>query len=624
MAGILAHRGPDDEGVWHDSMAGLASRRLKVIDLVGGHQPMSNEDRSCWLAFNGEIYNHRELRRELESKGHRFASRCDGEVIVHLYEEEGESCLERLEGMFALALWDRQEQQLLLARDPLGIKPLYYREEGDRLWFASEAKALHLDPSYRHELDRAALAAYLTLLYIPAPQTAFQGIRKLCPGEALTFRKGRARLHRYWRPPVPDQWISDPREAEGRVMQALAESVDRHLLSDVPLGVFLSSGLDSSSIVALMRRSSSGLIRTFTLDFEEASFGEAAGAGAVARHFGTEHHVFTVKPDVAAALPKLAWHLDEPLADSSLVITHLISSLARERVTVALSGIGGDELFIGYPRYLGMRLGTTYDKIIHRSLRGWLGKLSSQLPDSTRSDNPTGRLRRFLASGSLEPAERYLAWISFSTAIELRELIPDLPDGLDPLAGHRDRLLANLPADRSGPEAVAAASLLDLVTYLPDDLLMIGDKMSMASSLELRVPFCDKRLAETVLSIDPRLRSSPFRLKPLLKRVMSSILPSELMTRPKRGFSVPLGTWLRGPLAELVEDTLSESRLRRRGLIDPRPVVSLLAQHRSGRRDHADRLFALLMLELWFEAYSARRPRWNEIPGVQSRLTSHS
>ncbi len=615
MARIMVHRGPDDEGIWHDSMAGLASRRLKVIDLVGGHQPISNEDDSCWLAFNGEIYNHRDLRRQLESKGHRFASQSDSEVIVHLYEEEGESCLERLEGMFALAIWDRSKRQLLLARDPLGIKPLYYREEGNRLWFASEAKALLLDPNYQSELDPAALAAFLSFLYIPAPQTAFKGIKKLCPGEALTFRNGSTRLHRYWRPPVVDQWISDPRDAAARVIEALEETIKRHLMSDVPLGVFLSSGLDSSSIVALMRRVSSGSIRTFTLDFEEETFSEADGAGKVAKHFGTEHHVFTVKPDVAAVLPKLAWHLDEPLADSSLIITHLISSLAREQVTVALSGIGGDELFIGYPRYLGMRLGTTYDRLVPRALRGWLGKLSSHLPDSDRSDNPPGRLRRFLSSGRLELEDRYLDWISFLSWSELRELLPDLADGPDPLASHRENLAANLSRGRSGPEASAAASLLDLVTYLPDDLLMLGDKMSMASSLELRVPFCDRRLIETVLSIDPRLRSSTVRLKPLLKQVMGSILPSELLTRPKRGFSMPLGSWLRGPLAELIEDMLSESRLRRGGLLNPQPVASLLAEHRTGQRDHADRLFAFLMLELWLEAYkTAPRPPRKESP----------
>ena len=605
MARVMTHRGPDDEGIWHDSMAGLASRRLKVIDLVGGHQPISNEDGSCWLVFNGEIYNHRDLRRQLEGKGHRFTSQSDSEVIVHLYEEEGESCLERLEGMFALAIWDCSKRQLLLARDPIGIKPLYYRVEGSRLWFASEAKALHLDPSYRSDLDPAALAAYLSLLYIPAPRTAFKGMKKLCPGEALTFRNGNTRLHRYWQPPVVDQWISDPRDAAARVIEALEEAVAKHLISDVPLGVFLSSGIDSSSIVALMRRVSSGIIRTFTLDFEEASFSEADGAGAVARHFGTEHHVFTVKPEIATVLPKLAWHLDEPLADSSLIITHLISNLAREQVTVALSGIGGDELFIGYPRYLGMRLGATYDRIAPRALRRGLGKLSAGLPDSTRSDNPTGRLRRFLASGPLEPEERYLDWISFLSASELRELVPDLPGGIDPLASHRENLAANLSRGRSGPEAVAAASFLDLATYLPDDLLMLGDKMSMASSLELRVPFCDRRLVETVLSIDPQLRSSPVRLKPLLKRVMRSVLPSEFLTQPKRGFSVPLGSWLRGPLAELTADMLSESRLRRRGLLDPKPVASLLAEHRTGERDHADRLFAFLMLELWMEAYQS-------------------
>jgi len=605
MARIMAHRGPDDEGVWHDADAGLAARRLKIIDLVGGHQPMSNEDASGWLVFNGEIYNYRELRARLEAKGHRFRSRSDGETILHLYEDEGDGCLEHLEGMFAFALWDRARRRLLLARDPLGIKPLYYREQGDRLAFASEAKALLLDPTCPREPDLPALAAYLAFLYVPSPTTAFAGVRKLAPGHKLVFENGRGRVEAYWRPQAPACPITEPAAAAEQVLAALDQSVSRHLVSDVPVGVFLSGGLDSSSIVTLMRRvAPSAPIRTFTLDFEEASFGEADAARAVARAVGSDHREFVVRPQVAEVLPTLAWHLDEPLADSSLVITHLIARLAREHVTVALSGIGGDELFIGYPRYLGLRLASHYTRLVPAPLRRGLARAAGWLPDSARSTDPTGRLRRFLEAGPLDTAERYLAWISFWKEPALRELMPALAGECDPFAGHREMFLGALAASA---HPMGAAAALDLSTYLPDDLLMLGDKMTMAASLEVRVPFCDRRLVEVVWSIDPKLRSGP-GLKPLLRRVMGPLLPPAILRRPKRGFMVPLAHWLRGPLAEMAGDLLSEAALRRRGLLAFPPVRQLVVDHHAGRRSHADRLFALMMLELWQRAF------WDEWP----------
>ena len=608
MARIMAHRGPDDEGVWQDGDVGLAVRRLKIIDLVGGHQPMASEDEGCWLAFNGEIYNHPELRARLEAKGHTFRSRSDGETILHLYEEEGDGCLQHLEGMFGFALWDRARRRLLLARDPLGIKPVYYREANGRLAFASEAKALLLDPACPREPDLDALAAYLTFLYVPSPATAFAGIRKLAPGHALVFEDGRARVRAYWRPRPPERLVTEPAEAEILVLEALAGSVSRHLVSDVPLGVFLSSGLDSSSIVALMRRAAPGTpIRTFTLDFEEASFGEAIAARAVAGALGTDHREFIVRPEVADVLPALVWHLDEPLADSSLVITHLIARLAREHVTVALSGIGGDELFVGYPRYLGARVAAGYARVVPAAVRRGLARAAAWLPDSARSDDPTGRLRRFLEAGPLDPHERYLAWISFWSTPALRELMPSLSAAVDPFARHREILLRAPGAGETGAGAATAVTALDLATYLPDDLLMLGDKMTMAASLELRVPFCDRQLCETVWSIDPALRSG-FGLKPLLRRVMRPLLPRETLGRPKRGFSVPLASWLRGPLAGLAADLLAESRLRRRGLLDVARVRRVIDDHHTGRRSHADRIFALMVLELWQQAF------WDEWP----------
>ncbi len=597
MARILAHRGPDDEGFYEEGPVGLAARRLKIIDLVGGHQPLTNEDESCWLVFNGEIYNFQELRDRLEKKGHRFRSRTDGETILHLYEEEGDGCLRHLEGMFAFALWDRPRQRLLLARDHLGIKPLYYRLDGGRLHFASELKALLLDPACPREIDLDALALYLTFLYIPSPATIFRGIRKLPAGHALVFEEGRARVGPYWDLAFPSLRLADPRDAAAQVLATLQDSVKRHLVADVPLGVFLSSGMDSSTLVALMRGATTGPIKTFTLDFEEASFSEAAAARVVTRAFATEHREFVVKPEVADLLPRLVWHLDEPLGDSSLIVTALVSELARREVTVALSGIGGDELFSGYPRYVGAKLARYY-QTLPVGLRRAVGGLARGIPDSARSDNPTGRLRRFLEAGPLPAAERYLSWVSFLDTEALAEMLPGRGGTGDPRALH----LAHW--NRCPGEDLSDALLyLDLKTYLPDDLLMLGDKMSMAASLELRVPFCDRRLVELVARLAPSVRTPGFRLKPLLREIVQPLLPPEVLHRPKRGFSVPLTRWFRGALKSLAEDLLSESRLRAGGVLNPQPVRRLLDSHILGRRSYDDQLFAIIVFQLWQAAY---------------------
>jgi len=597
MARILAHRGPDDEGFYEEGPVGLAARRLKIIDLVGGHQPLANEDGSCRLVFNGEIYNFRELRDRLEKKGHRFQSRTDGEAILHLYEEEGDGCLRHLEGMFAFALWDGPRQRLLLARDHLGIKPLYYRLDGGRLHFASELKALLLDPACPRDVDPEALALYLTFLYIPSPATIFRGIRKLPPGHCLVFEDGRATVRGYWDLAFPSARLEDRREGEREVLNALRDSVKRHLISDVPLGVFLSSGMDSSTLVALMTGATTGPVKTFTLDFEESSFSEAAAARVVARAFATEHREFVVRPEVADLLPRLVWHLDEPLGDSSLIVTALVSELARREVTVALSGIGGDELFSGYPRYVGAKVASYYQALPLAWRRAAAG-LARWIPDSDRSDNRPGRLRRFLEAGPLPQAERYLSWVSFLGADTVAELLSGRRENGDPRAVHLTHL-SRCP----GPGLTDALLYLDLKTYLPDDLLMLGDKMSMAASLELRVPFCDRRLVELVARLAPSVRAPGLRLKPLLREVMRPLLPAEVLRRPKRGFSVPLAQWFRGPLRDLAQDLLSESRLRTGGLLNPAPVRRLLDSHLLGRRSYYDQIFALMIFQLWQVTY---------------------
>ncbi len=606
MARIQAHRGPDEEGVYRDDGAGLAATRLKIIDLVTGQMPMTNEDGSCVLVFNGEIYNFKELSTMLESKGHRFKTKSDSEAILHLYEEDGDDCLQHLRGMFAFALWDARRRRLLLARDRIGIKPLYYRVANGRITFASELKALLLDATCPKEIDFEALRLYLTYLYIPSPETIFRGIKKLPPGHFLIFEKGHETVRQYWDVPRDAPAIRDRRQAVRETFETLKACVADHLVSDVPLGVFLSSGLDSASLVALMSQLHPGPIRTFTLDFQEQSFSEAEGARRIAKQFETEHRDFLVSPDVADLLPKLVWHLDEPLADSSLILTYLVARYARQDVTVALSGVGGDELFSGYPRYLGTKLARRYD-LLPLSCRRGVAQLARFIPDSARSDNPSGRIRRFLVGGPLPAHLRYLAWVSCFSPEALGEIFsPSFRSrgATDLYGGH----LAHLERSGAG-DAGDPYFYLDLKTYLPENLLMLADKMTMAASLELRVPFCDHRLVELVARIAPELRLPGFQLKALLREMMTPLLPRETLERPKRGFTLPLAAWVKGSLRSLALDLLSEDRIARRGYLNAQLVTDLVENHLEGTQNSTDHIFALMVFELWHQEYIDDWPR---------------
>lgn len=609
MAGRLAHRGPDDEGFSLDDGVGLASRRLAIIDLRGGHQPMTNEacperserDGSLVLVFNGEIYNFRELRADLVKRGHRLKTRSDTEVILHLYEDEGEDCLHRLRGMFAFALWDRKERKLLLARDRIGIKPLYYLIHDGKLLFASELKALFAWEGWDRRIDDEALFSYLTFLYIPTPLTIFQAVRKLPAGHKLVVQEGQVRVEPYWDLRFPDRKAEDGKAWVEECRALLQETVRCHLESDVPVGLFLSGGMDSSTLLALTAQVSGEPVRTFTLGFEETSFNEASYARLVAERFGTRHQEFMVKPDVMALFPRLVWHLDEPFADASLLLTYLVSNAASAEVKVALSGIGGDEAFGGYPRYLGAKLLPFYERL-PLPLRRGLARLIEALPESTASTNVPGRVKRFIRSGVLPPERRYVSWVSFFSRDTLERMLPkerkSLLDSWDPgrlHLGYLQRCHALDPLD--------AIFYLDIKTYLTDDLLMMADKMSMASSLELRVPFCDHRLLEYLASIPTGVRMRRFRLKALLKDVMAPFLPREVLDRPKRGFTPPLALWLRGDLKDLAFELLSEERIKKRGYFRPEGVRWLLEEHMSGRQNLFDQLFALVVLELWFQVF---------------------
>jgi len=608
MVGSLVHRGPDDEGRYVDEAVSLAMRRLSVIDVAGGHQPIWNETRTVCVVMNGEIYNFQALRERLIAQGHRFTTRCDTEVLAHLYEEYGESCVEHLRGMFAFAIWDCEKQVLMLARDRLGIKPLFYAEQAGRLWFASEIKAL-LAGGVQGTMDAQALMQFLTFLYVPSPSTIYEGIRQLPPGHTLTFARGQLRLRRYWRlQSDPEASALSGEEAEERLLAHLQETVRLHLISDVPVGVFLSGGMDSGTLVAMARAVSGGPIRTFTIGYgpEDASYNELAAAREVATRFDTVHHEEIVTPDVVALLPRVIQAFDEPFADSSAIPNYLIAQVARRSVTVALAGHGGDELFGGYPRYLGQHVGASYDRL-PSGLRRGLAMAGRWIPESARSNNWPGRVRRFLQAGGCAPDERYVRWVThlpqewagnlFTPEFQARA------DGEAMATAYR-RLYQAWPSSDPAEQAMA----LDLQTYLPDDLLTLGDRTSMAHSLEVRVPFCDHVLAQFAMGLSARERFRGRRLKSFLKRTMRAHLPPDILARPKQGFMVPLARWFNHELQPLVQELLSEEAVTQRGYVRYPYVRWLLDEHASGRRNFKNQIYALLVLEIWQRTCVEGRP----------------
>jgi asparagine synthase (glutamine-hydrolysing) len=606
----MVHRGPDENGRHVEPGVMLGAQRLRVIDPEGGHQPIGNEDGSVWVTLNGEIYNYRALREELTAKGHRFTTNCDTEVLAHLYEEEGAEGVHRLRGMFAYAVWDRERGSLLLVRDRLGIKPLYYAERpGGRgaLAFASELPSL-LEALPGAAIEPRAIARYLTLLYVPGPETIYRGVRQLQPGEMLTIAQGKVELLRYYNPAAVRReagaagaTVSSMDEAAERFLALLEDTVRAHLVSDVPLGLLLSGGLDSGSILAMMRRATNGPIRSFSIGYgaeADRAYDELAAARLMAERFGTEHHEERLAPDAVSLLPRIVAAMGEPFADASSIPTYLISEVARRTVTVALSGIGGDELFGGYPRYLGVRTAARYARL-PRGLRAWVGRtLAPHVPEGSGSRDQLGRIKRFLRHGDLPLADQYCRWITFLPAEwEGGALSPALREAAGDatcVEGYRerfDRWPSADPADR--------AMGLDLETYLPDDLLRMGDRLSMAHALELRVPFCDHLMVAFALGLTAERRYAGWRLKGFMRRALTCVLPPEILARPKYGFMVPLARWLREDLREMVADLLTEEAVRRRGYVRPEYVRWLLREHGAGRRNFTDQIYCLLVLELW-------------------------
>ena len=599
MTRTLAHRGPDGEGYYLSGPIGLGHRRLSIIDLEGGRQPISNEDGTVWVTLNGEIYNFRRLRTELEGRGHRFSTNSDTEAIVHLYEERGIDCVQYLEGMFAFALWDGRRERLLLARDRLGKKPLYYvHRPGRSVIFGSELKAIVADPEAPRELDLEAVDRYLSLLYIPAPQTIFRDVKKLPAGHVLVADRDGVAVREYWDLRVMETTPRSVEECAEELRERLGEAVRARLVSDVPLGAFLSGGLDSSAVVGLMAGMSDRPVVTASVGFRDAGYDERPSARLVTERFGCDARECEVTPDASELLPKLVWHFDEPFADSSAVPTYYVSKVAREHVTVALSGDGGDELLAGYARHFWDRW-EARARLVARPA-GLLKLAARAWPSGARGKNALMHLTMTPDEACARKHSAKLFREEGKRLLYSDDMLATTRD-FDPLAVHRAyyrRCEAADPLNRS--------LYVDLKTYLADDILVKVDRMSMAHGLEVRAPFLDHRLVEFVAALPSALKLRRRTSKFLLRLAMRPVLPPAVLSKPKKGFSAPVGDWMRHELRGFVEEVVLGTRAQQRGLFNPRSVKQLWADHLEGVRNAAHQLWLLLMLELWFQRFMDR------------------
>ena len=599
MNETLLHRGPDSDGSVIDGPCGLAMRRLSIIDLAGGDQPIANEDGRIQVVQNGEIYNYRDLREELRGRGHTFSTHSDTEVLVHLYEERGPAFVEALRGMFAIAIWDSRESRLLLARDRFGIKPLYYRVAGGTVSFGSELKALLRQPGFSREIDPQALESFLAFNSIPSPLTIFKEARKLPAGHTLIAERGEVRVARFARPaPAPaDQVRNEGDEAlAAELRDRLRDSVRAHLVSDVPVGVLLSGGIDSAALTAMAAGESGYRVSTFSIGFEESSFDELGQARLVAERYGTDHHELVLRPDAVDLLPRLVEAFDEPFGDSSALPTYLVSQLASGTVKVVLSGEGGDELFGGYYTYVADRLAPRLGRAAPL-----LRPLVDLLPSSSEKASFDYKAKRFMRGAHLPPVERHHAWKEIFS--------PEAQDDLlagdrisDPVDAYRARY-----AETEGAPELARLQDLDLGIYLVDDLLVKTDRSSMAHSLEARVPFLDTEVADLALALETRQKVRGLSKKRLLRRAVEPLVPKEIVRGRKQGFSIPVAAWLRGDLEPFARDVLSPETIERQGCLRPEAVTRVLDEHVSGKEDLSRQIWGLLSFTLWFDRY-AREP----------------
>ncbi len=603
MNGAIGHRGPDDDGFYIDENVGLAMRRLSIIDLAGGKQPIHNADLTKWIVFNGEIYNYQEIRADLDKRGHKFYTNSDTEAIIHLYDEYGAECLKYLRGMFAIAIWDTVEKTLFLARDRVGKKPLLYSHQpGGDLIFGSEFQALLVHPGISREVDYQAIDNYLSYLCVPAPMTAFAQIRKLEPGHWLRWKDGEIETKRYWLPDFSKKIKISETDAIEETTRILRESTRLRMISEVPLGAFLSGGVDSSTIVALMAQESSQPVKTFSIGFEEQDFSELKYAKMVARHVGAEYNEFIVRPNALEVLPTLVEHYGEPYADSSAIPTYYVAKETRKHVTVALNGDGGDESFAGYERYAAMQIAEAYRKIPKNLRNALIEAPLSFLPTSELRRSRVRDAKRFFSAANLPKTERYFRWMStFDRSAKMDIYTRDFTAAVSDQ--NASLVMDKWFAKANGSGLLDATLLADQMTYLPNDLLVKVDIASMANSLEARSPFLDHKLIEFAASLPENLKMRRFETKSLLKKVALRLVPKEAIYRRKMGFGVPVGKWFRGEMKDFVREVLLSQKSLERGIVKPEMIRKYVEEHTDATRDHAFQIWTLLMLELWFQRF---------------------
>lgn len=597
MCDVITHRGPDDHGQFVAGPVGLGMRRLSIIDLAGGHQPIANPAGTLTIVFNGEIFNYRDVRHQLEQRGYQFRTDSDTESILHAYDEFGIECLSLLNGMFAFAIWDAPRRRLFIARDRLGVKPLYFRIGNDSVQFASEIKSLLLHPEAGRSIDPEALAYFFRYGYVAAPKTLHADVQKLPAAHYLLVEDGQVSIRRFWSVSYPTAFETRADHPE-RIRAAVDAAVRRQMIADVPLGAFLSGGVDSSSIVHFMSAHTSEPVNTYSIGFtgDDAFHSELDDARFMAQALRTNHHEIVVKPDVANLLPRLVAHLDEPLADSSFVVTYLVSTLARDTVKVILSGVGGDELFGGYRRYLFARLNPYFEMLPAVAKKALTTAVSHMPVDrGSRLRNYARLGRAFVLAQGLSPFEQYDHSVRILSDADLTALLPHAQRDGALLAARRDVFTS------ASSDPITAAMHLDLETSLPESLLLLTDKMSMAASLEARVPFLDHELVEAAAMVPTDWKVRGTRLRYVQKESMRNLLPNRVLDKRKRGFGFPIGSWFRRDLRSLLNDLLSADRLRRQGLFDPSTVQGLMAAHAEHRHDHSDVLLALLTFQLWLD-----------------------
>lgn len=600
MLKTIVHRGPDDEGLHDDGQLVFGTRRLKIIDLAGGHQPLANEDRTVWVAFNGEIFNHAARRHALSRGGHEFRTRCDTEVIVHEWEEHGTDCVDHLEGQFGFAVWDKRTRTLMLARDRLGIKPIYYAWDGACLVFASEIKAILATGIVTPKVDMQSLYHYVGYEFVPAPATMFRGIRKLPAGHRLIVSNHRISIEPYWNICFEPADVSEA-ECIRTIRQLLGEAVEKRLMSEVPLGVFLSGGLDSTAVLAYARQATDRQLPTFTIGYADESFSEWEHARRAARYYGTDHHEIVIDPVTPELIETAVWHLDEPMTDLSTLPFHLLCRHARRQATVCLSGEGGDEVFVGYDRFIASKIEQTVYRHIPRALRRHvIEPLAAVLPDRPQKKGPVNLLRRFVDGASLPAEGGHMRWQYFSSDAQDRRLFTPAflaritADPFEPVRRHAARAGA---ADRLGRECY-----VDLRLTMPDSVLMKVDKMSMSTSLEVRVPFLDHRLVEFAARIPSRLKFSGLQTRAIYRRAMAGVLPPFVLERGKQGYSLPIKTWLRGELRGYMTTVINTSPLIR-DHFDMAGVNGIIDEHTRRRRNHNHVLWALMNAALWHRRF---------------------